>query len=504
MPKFFASPAHQGLPKKKFTPSKYQSAVFDWIDGSLGNSMVVAVAGSGKTTTIVESLSRMKGKVLFCAFNKHIALELEKRVPSSVKVSTIHGFGYSAITKAFGQVFVDKDKVDRIVKEKVGTSPKTLTLRMAVVNLCKMAKLTLTHADDELGLAELLERFDIDCGGRFERVLELAPEVLFESFQDQKTVDFDDMVWLPNLLGLNVDRYDWVCVDEAQDLNNAQRSLVLRSSKGRTIAVGDPNQAIYGFAGADTSSIPKFTKELSAKELPLSICYRCPSSHVNLARKIVPQIEARPEAPVGAISEQKSSDAIRGMESGDLVICRVNKPLANVALCLIQQGKKAVVRGRDIGKNLIHLIERIEAGSFNGFLKKLEEYRTEEVARFLLRGKEVQASSLEDRCETIFVLAKGLRTVNDLVRRVDQIFSDDSGTGVVCSTIHKAKGLEADRVFFYWPELVPHPMASSDWEYEQEMNLKYIALTRAKKELRFVPMPWKKKEGWSEGEEDEV
>jgi DNA helicase-2/ATP-dependent DNA helicase PcrA len=67
--------------------------------------------------------------------------------------------------------------------------------------------------------------------------------------------------------------------------------------------VGDPKQAIYGFAGADCRSVEKIKARTQATELPLSICYRCPISHLDKAREIVPQIEARPGAPAGVIAE---------------------------------------------------------------------------------------------------------------------------------------------------------------------------------------------------------
>ena len=74
-----------------------------------------------------------------------------------------------------------------------------------------------------------------------------------------------------------------------------------------------------------------------------------------------------------------------------------------------------------------------------------------------------------------------------------QILFTPSRDSIRLSTIHKVKGLEANRVWFYLPELVPHPNAVSDWELKQEENLKYVAITRAKNELYYV---------WGKGEND--
>lgn len=54
------------------------------------------------------------------------------------------------------------------------------------------------------------------------------------------------------------------------------------------------------------------------------------------------------------------------------------------------------------------------------------------------------------------------------------------------STIHKAKGLEAERVFILKPDLMPHPKAKRGWEIDQENNLRYVAITRSKRELYLV------------------
>src|SRR3990167_4172945 len=89
-----------------FEPSKYKSAVFDWITNGTGNAVVKARAGSGKTTLLVESLNLMKGRVLFCAFNKHIAEELQRQLVvrgiRNVDVKTLHSFGNSTVRRRPG------------------------------------------------------------------------------------------------------------------------------------------------------------------------------------------------------------------------------------------------------------------------------------------------------------------------------------------------------------------------------------------------------------------
>jgi superfamily I DNA/RNA helicase len=119
-------------------------------------------------------------------------------------------------------------------------------------------------------------------------------------------------------------------------------------------------------------------------------------------------------------------------------------------------------------------------------LKKLGEYKDREVSKLVRAGKEKKADALIDKVETVHALADGIESVRGLEHRIESIFSDDKA-GVVCSSVHRAKGLESERVTVYKPSLMPWPKtAPGTWQYEQEINLKYVALTRAKVELRMV------------------
>ena len=77
------------------------------------------------------------------------------------------------------------------------------------------------------------------------------------------------------------------------------------------------------------------------------------------------------------------------------------------------------------------------------------------------------------------------RCVKGLKSMIANIFTDDV-KGILLSTIHKAKGLQNKRIFFLCPELIPSRYATMDWQFEQEMNLKYVAITRAQEELIYV------------------
>ncbi len=78
------------------------------------------------------------------------------------------------------------------------------------------------------------------------------------------------------------------------------------------------------------------------------------------------------------------------------------------------------------------------------------------------------------------------KRVDELCKKIEELFSTTK-SGVTLSTVHKAKGLENDRVFILRPDLLPLKRENQQpWEKMQELNLKYVAITRAKKALFFV------------------
>lgn len=93
---------------------------------------------------------------------------------------------------------------------------------------------------------------------------------------------------------------------------------------------------------------------------------------------------------------------------------------------------------------------------------------------------------MQDKADTLVIFLEQSSTIIEATDKINTLFSNNNGTGIVLSTIHKAKGLEATKVFILCPELLPHPMAKSAWQQDQEANLKYVAITRAREHLVYV------------------
>ena len=446
-------------------PSKYQQAIYDEIADGSGNLIIEAVAGSGKTTTIVEALKLTSGNVLFLAFNKHIADELQSRVPVHVEAKTLHSLGYSICRANYPKIYVDKNKLFKILKKyyKPSEMKECYKHSRPIQQLIRLLK-TDSGPDLSIFAKEICEQHGIELSPK---LTALAAKIFSESIQDVSSIDFDDMIYYPvvNIESFDL-QYDYVFVDEAQDLSKIQMDFILKLNAKRVVAVGDSSQAIYGFRGAGFSSMDDLKNRLHAKELPLSMCYRCSKSVVRKAQSIVPHIEHTETADEGAV-HYKAGD----IKQGDFVLCRCTAPLVSLCLRLIRSGKQAFIRGKDIGEMLKSFVYDFETED----TKILEE----KIRKLL---KEKDNPEITDRCNTVLTLLNDGLTVPGLIKTIEEVFRE-SGDGIMLSTIHKSKGLEADRVHIIESRLLPHPKCKLDWQKVQEKNLEYVAITRARKEL---------------------
>ena len=478
------------------TFSDYQKAVFEFIQNGNGNAVVNAVAGSGKTFTITHALSLISSSdtVLFLAFNKHIVKELQGKVNkknlTNVDVMTVHSYGSKVlwnnikskldadkIWKAIDTMFPTWDIEEEIKKGYVGRVKRLIEL--AKMNLC----------NDADNLYQIALKHDIEI---FNGEIEHAIEILEITNKNLRVHDFNDMVYFPTRHNLNGKKYDWVFIDECQDLSKAQQSLMRRALKvnGRYIAVGDPHQCIYGFAGADVDSFKNLQNQPNTISLPLSLTYRCAKNIVAKAQSLVPHIQSLPDATDGIV---RYNGKIEELGDSDMVLSRVNRPLITLCLQLLGDGKKAYVKGKDIGTNLANMLKKTKKKSFDDTMKELISQKSLMVTKMMKRGtskedaeNSVVVQTYQDKLDALDALGKNLNTVEEVVQRILKIFSDEN-IGICLSTVHKAKGLESNRVFIVEPEKMPAKWARKDWEKEQEANIEYVAYTRAKNELVIIP-----------------
>jgi len=508
-----------------FNPSKYQKDIFNFIENGTGNAVINAVAGSGKTTTLLESLKLINknSSKLFLAFNKSIKEEIEVKLKKnniSVDINTCHGFGYTTILKHMEE----RPTIDNFKYRKL--------LRALVNNFYLQNAYELSNFGFDTSMLKYINKFDIDWGGMTDRnefqnriikiadlsrlfltdkkseiakictkytisttgeEVKLAINLVKLANNKLSTIDYTDMIYLPIHLNLETDKYDWVFIDECQDLNGAQRELMLKSlnDNGRFIAVGDKRQAIYAFAGADSDSFDKLMNLPNTTILPLSECYRCGSEIIKTVKTIVPQIEPHPSTGIGVVNQ---SAELCDINQGDMVICRNTYPLVKLCLKYLGMGIKATIMGGDIGKSIIKLVKDTNETDMQAVFNKLYSDLENTLKRLMqahacTRETAMSKSEYINSYERIQVVEAIFKSVggdaNDVINKINSIFNDKK-EGILMSTIHKAKGLESDRVFIIHNELLPSRFAEQPWELEQEQNLRYVAHTRAKSYLGFV------------------
>ncbi|MBE9127471.1 MULTISPECIES: UvrD-helicase domain-containing protein [unclassified Coleofasciculus] len=492
-----------------FTPSVYQKAIFLWLAEGEGSCVVSAVPGSGKTTTLIKganyipkyvgSASAMrKAQSRFLAFNKHIAQQLEQKLPKTIKSSTIHSLGLSSIYRRYrGNIEINKRKYAQILSSYLSDRTKVDPLEWRrLLEVIKFTQLTLTDPNDSVALKQLCHHYGIRTSGEWDFIQRTVCDVLEHGIHIASScISYEDMVWLPNVLNLPMGENDFLFVDEAQDLNKAQLELVLKahSQGARGIYVGDQHQAIMGFSASDHRSLSNIIERTQAISLPLSICYRCPTSHIELANQIYPVIEPKPAAPPGTVSHIKIAEIPKWVRGGDLIICRCFYPLIRTYFDLLSAGIPALIRNRDISNQLVNLLEQVvgldeKSYSSDAFRQVLTAWYEAQKAALIADGVEVMVIvGLHDRVQTLNAIYKGGKCSNtaELQEAISNL-SKPTPNAVNLTTIHGAKGLEANRVFHLRPSLVPHPKAAKDWEKEQEKNLQFVALTRAKQELFFA------------------
>ena len=476
------STAHLHIAAPKRNWSKYQKDIFKDIHNGQGHTVVIARAGSGKTSTIVEGFKYLpKGKkTLMVAFNKAIAEELKQRAPSYVDVMTLHSLGFRAIKQSFGaDVVLENDKSHMIISTLIGDSRDMWEVNQSIAKCVSLCKGFLVDTPSRIG--DLIDKFGIEI---FEysrdKFIELVIKTLGLCKAKKNVVDFDDMIWFPFVYRLNVGKFDVVFVDEAQDLNQAQIAMVLSACKmdGRIIAVGDPAQSIYQFRGADSEAIPNFINKLGAKTLPLSVTYRCPKKVVKLAQDIVPDIEAAEDAKDGVVEEVPAEQILKLVQPGDFVLSRTNAPLIKHCMALLKAGIPANIQGRDVGANLHYFIKKSKAKTIESFTAYVVAWREQEIKRLLAEKKDPIATI--DKAECLLNLCEGTLTIKDLKETIDRLFNDtDDHAKVIFSTTHKAKGLERNRVYVLANTYRPG-------QGGEEANLWYVAITRSKSELYLV------------------
>ncbi len=285
-----------------------------------GPIYVKASAGSGKTRVLTERvrylLDKSNKKVLALTFTNKAGEEVKERlsdipeIDKRVFVGTFHGFCQSMLENhgnligraKMPHIFEDEadrlELVEQAIKQTPSYAGKYKTkdkrvqknFRYRVLNFISKAKRELI-ADSEL------QQHTDD-----ENIV-----LLYQNYQDilrnQNAIDFDDLLLLAHSLLVNYPKtaalyrrsFFAICIDEAQDLNNAQYQLLLALANGEftnIMMVGDPNQSIFHFNGSSPDYMDKqFVRDFNPAPFELNENYRSSTAVLSAAKKIIPEAE---------------------------------------------------------------------------------------------------------------------------------------------------------------------------------------------------------------------
>lgn len=445
------------------------------------------------------------------AFNRSIADELVKRLDHipGIECTTSNGFGFRN-WKSFmapNKVELNGNKLfvqlkEKLTKDQVAYKDYNVWMN-DVIQVVRTIKYNIT---DFSAYEEVIDINDI--------VLDLQAktycEWLYNESKDSLSyIDFDDQLYMPYIYDVPIAQYDLVVVDEAQDLNKAKQWLAQKMARKYMVCIGDANQAIYGFSGADSQSMDTMGKYMSEtwteqfETLSLTVTRRCPKTVVTVANKYVPTLKAADEAPDGQVlqtTEEEFGTKLIERTNKCMVLCRTNAPLMSLAFYLIRNNRPCYIQGKDIGSGLVKLLNSCKGESLKDKLLDLDAVVSKKTLVYEEKGQMDKAELLRDKALCIRTICDSVTTIEEFKDRITKLFKDSGSVNEhqLCS-VHKSKGLEHDWVCIYKPSLLPLMLKPRKGKrvpkgaQQQEFNLAYVAYTRSQNILEFVTEPVKKK-----------
>lgn len=522
-------------PPPTFTPvplssnlTEEQLACVKWTNNPHGHLIIEAVAGSGKTFTIIQMIANIinrwhaeghepSKRIALMAFNAKIRDELKFRIDQLglsqwVEVNTVHGFGFSAFKQSFGPRKPNTYKLSDILDPWLKAHRLSWEFSKPIcqaVSIAKDSGMGLFFSNNTAEWKRLIAYHDLSWNEDklpFNLFLTLASDLFHKSLQDTSKIDFNDMIYMPLEKNLPFPQFDFVFIDEAQDTNATRREVAKRMLKpsgcpvpyedrpgGHLICVGDRHQAIYGFTGADNDALDILKKEFNASELPLSTCFRCSKSVISHAQSIVPHIRHRTGAIQGSIlttpeynfEENLFAHGTTHSYQTSAILCRKNAPLISLAFKLLNARIPCRIEGKDIGQELIRFCKKFKADDKPSLTLALRKHLSDQTLKLPAYKLDV----LQDKISAITSVLSlpHVTSLTLLYQTLEQLFSDydpKAPPKLTLSSIHKSKGLEWPTVYLLGRNAwMPSKFATQDWMLDQEHNLTYVAITRAKETL---------------------
>lgn len=485
--------------------SQEKQTILETWRNSDNNILINAKAGCGKTSTLLDIVSECEYITLFLAFNKSIQEEITQKLDSrglqQGKAMTIHSLSLMAIKKHYNKVTINNGKYFGLVKW-IQVNHKKYFKGMEWVDKSRLT-FTLLDMND---ISRMFLTDDIAEITKYSKIMDKKlflhhhlPE-LWNIFVQERTehldnissidVDFTDMLWITVVKNLYIPIAPYyLLMDEIQDLSLLQykvvKQLLSQGDVKKWCGVGDPLQSIYLFGGAMSDSFFKWREEENVVELGLSTCYRCPRAIIDEANDVfdVMQYGRGEEGFVDTIDNPAL------VKDNAMVICRHNSPLIALYFRLLYHNRNVYIKGDEILSSIIkflgdykHLTADVAEMTIQRKLNELKEKRDDDSRLEYVRLKEnatIFKTLVTNLCDNRYMI------VDLIINKLKSLFITKENAIMLCS-MHKSKGLEADYVYILNEYLIPSPLAASPELLVQEQHLKYVARTRAKKELYYL------------------
>ncbi|MBN2041663.1 MAG: UvrD-helicase domain-containing protein [Spirochaetes bacterium] len=513
-----------------------------------GPCMVIAGPGSGKTRILTERIINLINNnispenILAVTFSNKAAKEILERVnkidgsgnAANTAICTFHSFGLSVLKKYYSNFerpehfyILDPAEKNEILKELTG------------LNDSKAKK-----AVNEI------EKYKQGITGEIDHAF-------FESYSKELKIrgafDLDDLIYLPvELMKSNSEiqseysvQYQWLLVDEYQDINEKQYELIMllaSNNNPNLFVIGDPDQSIYGFRGSDTRYIDRLRNSLSGiKVINLSKSYRCPENIIKAASQILRKkkyISGKDEKPKVHIqkaeTEKSEADWIAGkiesmiggvrsfsIDSGIsdgtseeedtsfsdfAVLCRTSLMFDPIVKAFMDHGIAYQVVGTEpfynkepfssiisnFKRTYYHLIN-IESSALNvlkddirEMIKHKNDIKT--IISNIMRDKDINEEDRKKMEDFAALYGNDYEKffLNLSTRQgVDEY--NEKAEAVSILTLHASKGLEFNTVFIPGCEqgIIPFELfgKKEKHELEEEERLFYVGITRTVKNL---------------------
>lgn len=472
-----------------FTPTPEQTAIIEAATSTKDNLLISALAGAAKTSTLELVANALPGVNMVClAFNKSIADEMKRRLPSHCTAMTLNSLGH----RVWGQYLnvrrlnLYQGKMYSIVSDLINDLPDSEKTEVFaefafILRSCNDAK-SAGHLPDKfcanlqkpvdplLDDAELIDSLD-------EKVEPFVADLIIRALNIsalksmEGTIDFGDQILFPSLFRCMYPIFSLILVDESQDLSPLNHRMLQQLYRRRIIAVGDQCQAIYGFRGACEDGMSQMKDRFDMRELTLSTSFRCSEAIVDHVRWRAPHMQSWSGTPAGSVTT-RSAWSLSDIPDGAAVICRNNAPLLSLAVNLLKYGRYPNLWGNDIAKGLIKKLDSLgpRAMAQPQALEALVDYHA-------VQSKKVKnQNKLLDTIQCLEIFIREADTLGSAIMYAEHIFSTQGKIELM--TGHKAKGHEFDEVFFLDKDLIGIE--------GQEPNLRYVIATRAKRNLTYI------------------